>query len=114
MSAEEKLLRLENALTTLVELSQKSDERMAKIEESQANAENLIGRLAAVTTAGFQDINEKIGVLVDSHTRLLDSQAKLTESQAHTDKQLTETNERLNILIGVVERYFSEGRNGKS
>jgi hypothetical protein len=45
-------------------------------------------------------VEEKIVVLVDS-------QIKLTEAQSRTD-------ENLRTLVAVVDRYFSEGRNGKA
>jgi hypothetical protein len=58
-----------------------------------------VGRLAYATLEGFKDVNTKIDALADS-------QLKLTESQSRTD-------ENLRNLIAVVDRYFSEGRNGK-
>ncbi|HEY0006230.1 MAG TPA: hypothetical protein VGB17_15730 [Pyrinomonadaceae bacterium] len=36
------------------------------------------------------------------------------EAQGRTANQVAETDERLNSLITVIERYISEGRNGKS
>jgi|SRR5918911_1273847 hypothetical protein len=71
-----------------------------QLREAQAQTEQLVNRLAAVTLEGFKDVNAKIDALVDSHIRL-------TESQTRTD-------ENLRNLIAVVDRYFSEGRNGKS
>ena len=71
-----------------------------QLREAQARTEQLVNRLAAVTLEGFKDVNAKIDALVDSHIRL-------TESQSRTD-------ENLRNLIAVVDRYFSEGRNGKS
>ena len=65
-----------------------------------------MGRLANATLAGFNDINVKIDVLVDA-------QIRLNESQAHTDKNLARTDENLRNLIAIVDRYCSEGRNGK-
>jgi ElaB/YqjD/DUF883 family membrane-anchored ribosome-binding protein len=38
--------------------------------------------------------------------------AELAEAQHRTDDAMAETTERLNSLILVVERYFSNGRNG--
>ena len=86
---------------------QKADERMTRIEE-------LVGRLAVVTTQGFKDFGEKVNALVNAQIKteervstLAEKLTELTEAQAHTD-------ERLSVLINVVERYFSEGRNGQS
>jgi Phage integrase, N-terminal SAM-like domain len=70
-----------------------------EIRELQAQTENVVGRLAHATLEGFRDVNTKIDSLVDS-------QIRLTEAQAHTD-------ENLKNLIAVIDRYFSEGRNGK-
>jgi hypothetical protein len=70
-----------------------------QLKETQVQTENVVGRLAYATVEGFRDVNVKIDALVDS-------QLKLTESQSRTD-------ESLRNLIAVVDRYFSEGRNGK-
>ena len=70
-----------------------------QMRELQAETENVVGRLAHATLEGFKDVNVKIDSLVDS-------QIRLTEAQTHTDQNLTN-------LIAVVDRYFSEGRNGK-
>ena len=91
-----------------------------QMRELQAETENVVGRLAHATLEGFKDVNVKIDSLVDSQIRLtegfkdvnvkieslVDSQIRLTEAQTHTDQNLTN-------LIAVVDRYFSEGRNGK-
>jgi hypothetical protein len=62
------------------------------LQATQAQTENVVGRLANATLAGFNDVNAKIDALVDSQIR---------------------TDETLRNLIVVVDRYFSEGRNGK-
>ena len=72
----------------------------AQLQATQAQTEQLVARLANVTLEGFKDVNAKIDALVDS-------QVRLTESQSLTD-------ENLRNLIAVVDRYFSEGRNGHS
>jgi hypothetical protein len=69
------------------------------MRELQAQTENVVGRLAHATLEGFRDVNAKIDPLVDS-------QIRLTEAQTLTDGNLRN-------LIAVVDRYFSEGRNGK-
>lgn len=85
-----------------------------QLREVQMTTENLLGRLAAATTAGFKELNEKVSALVDSQIQTQDSLVKIAEAQIRTDEKLAETNERLNTLIAVFERYMSEGRNGKS
>ena len=70
-----------------------------QMRELQAETENVVARLAHATLEGFRDVNTKIDSLVDS-------QIRLTESQTHTDQNLRN-------LIAVVDRCFSEGRNGK-
>ena len=53
--------------------------------------QDLVKRLVVVTHTGFEKVQQNI--------------SQLAQAQAETD-------ERLNILIGVVERYFSNGREG--
>ena len=70
-----------------------------QLQAIQLKTENVVGRLAYATLEGFRDVNTEIDALVDS-------QIKLTESQTQTD-------ENLRNLIAVVDRYFTEGKNGK-
>jgi hypothetical protein len=77
----------------LVVNQEKADARMTRLE-------NLVGQLATASLERFENIEEKVEALVDS-------QIRLTDAQSHTD-------ENLRNLIAVVDRYFSEGRNGKS
>ena len=66
-----------------------------------ANASlNRFEAIEEKTARRFEDVDEKIAALVDS-------QVRLTESQSRTEDSLRN-------LIAVVDRYFSEGRNGKS
>ena len=74
-------------------------EVQGQLQATQAQTENVVGRLANATLEGFKDTNVKIDALVDS-------QIKLTEAQSRTDQTLRN-------LIAVVDRYFREGRNGK-
>jgi ribosomal protein L17 len=78
---------------------QAHDERFAQLE-------NIVNRLAGATLEGFKDVNAKIDALVDSHIRLSEAQARTAANQARTE-------ESLQNLIAVVDRYFSERRNGE-
>ncbi len=80
-----------------------------KAEERMSGLESLVGRLAAATTAGFKELNEKVSALGDAQIRteesvstLADKVTELAEAQAHTDR-------RLDALIDIIR----EGRNGK-
>lgn len=77
-----------------------------QLQVTQAQTEIVVARLASATLEGFKDVNAKLDALVDA-------QIRLNESQAHTDENLARTDENLRNLIEVVDRYFSEGRNGK-
>jgi hypothetical protein len=63
-----------------------------QLREVQVQTEQIVARLASVTLEGFKDVNVKINALVDSQMR---------------------TDENLRNLVAVVDRYFSEGRNGR-
>jgi len=72
--------------TTDIQMLRESQaEFQRQVTEAQAAFDTRMGRLAEATLTTF---------------------GRLTEAQ-------TRTEERLNTLISVVDRYFSEGRNGK-
>lgn len=54
---------------------------------------------------------EKLGEKVDSLRRFV---GQIAVAQATTETNLARTDERLNNLITIVERYISEHRNGSS
>ena len=88
----------------LKELHSQAEVRITSIEDvvlRLANAtENRISTLADATESRISTLTEKM--------------TELAESQLRTDSRLAETDERLNSLITIVERYISERRNGKS
>jgi len=63
-----------------------------QLREVQAQTEQIVARLASATLEGFKDVNVKINALVDSQIR---------------------TDENVRNLVVVVDRYFTEGRNGR-
>ena len=73
-------------------------EAQAKTDQVVTQTVEIVGRLAHATLEGFNDTNAKINALVDS-------QINLSEAQSRTHEDLTN-------LIAVVDRYFTEGRNG--
>ena len=89
----------ERRMSFIVEQQAQFAADIQQMRELQAQTEDVVGRLAHATLEGFRDVNAKIDSLVDS-------QIRLTEAQTLTDGNLRN-------LIAVVDRYFSEGRNGK-
>lgn len=89
----------ERKMSFIVEQQAQFAADIQQMRELQAETENVVGRLAYATLEGFKEVNTKIDSLVDS-------QIRLTEAQSHTDQNLK-------TLIAVVDRYFTEGRNGK-
>ncbi|HUE81146.1 MAG TPA: hypothetical protein VMM84_03450 [Pyrinomonadaceae bacterium] len=108
-------------------------EVQAHFQETQAQTEQVVARLAHATLVGFKDTNTKIGALVDSQIRTDDALKEmglkidsLVDSQIRTDNGLKEvglkinslvdsqilTAESLQKLIAVVDRYFRKGSNG--
>ena len=91
MTTEERLLRLENAFTTLVELARNIDERL-------------------------DDYNSRTDTLEANLSALSDIVAEVAKNQRRTDEQLNiltanqrRTDEQLNNLAGLVERYIQGG-----
>jgi predicted negative regulator of RcsB-dependent stress response len=75
---------------------------------------DLITRLAVVGRDRLSDHDAKIAALINAQlaseeriSKVAEAQLRLTEAQAQTD-------ERLNALINLVERFITEKRNGRS
>jgi len=71
---------------------QRLQESQTRTDQVVAQMGEIVTRLANVTLEGFNDVNAKINALVDS--------------QIHTD-------ENVRNLVAVIDRYFTDGRNGK-
>ena len=91
-----------------------------QLREVQVQTEQVVARLANVTLEGFKDVNAKINALVDSQIRTderlqkTDEQLRKTDEHLRkTDENVRKTDESLRNLIANVDRYFSEGRNGR-
>lgn len=85
-------------------------EQVNHLSDAQRRTEeNLAELVTAQTQMARQQthMNEVVAAIADAQQRTEARVAELAEAQAHTD-------ERLNSLINVVERYFSNGRKDNS
>jgi ABC-type transporter Mla subunit MlaD len=100
---------LEQQATFTVNLDQLG-EKVNQLAEAQGRMEATIERIVEVQ----QRTIDVVAAIADAQQRTEARVAELAEAQARTDERLAQTDERLNVLIGVVERYFSNGRKDNS
>jgi len=92
----------------------KLGEKVDKIAEAQAAYEKRTSRLEdsfQVLVQLAENMDGRMDTLSANTDRRIDA---LTAAQERTNQQLAETDSKLNALIGTVERYINEGRNGRS
>ena len=86
-------------------------DQQAQFSAKIGQLEDIVTRLGNFSLRRFEDIEEKTAERFrdtdEKFAALVDSQIKLAEAQSKTD-------ESLRNLIAVVDRYFSERRNGGS
>jgi hypothetical protein len=92
----ESQVRLTAKVDTLTEIQANSETRLGRVEDSFV----LLVQMAKLT-------DERLDILTNKTDTLSEKMEALAEAQRHTD-------ERLNTFIEILERYISEGRNGKS
>jgi len=92
------------------------EERFERIERQLEFSAGILAQLSASQErqdAEIAQLAEALSTLV----RVVDEQGnrmeagfkRMEERQAQTDEQMKHTDERLNALVAVVERYFSNG-----
>lgn len=89
---------------------------MQLMREAQAHADEKWEQRWGRTEEGIRALlaiaeihDGEIRTLAETQSQAAQAQA---EVQARTDRQMSETDERLNALVNVVERLISERRNG--
>ena len=92
---------------------QRLGEAQARTDQVVAETGAIVARLANVTHVGFNEVNAKINALVDSQIRTDENLRRTDENLRRTDENLRRTDGNLRNLIAVVDRYFSDGHNGK-
>ena len=104
---------VDRRITFITEQQAQFASDIQQLREVQVQTEQVVARLANVTLEGFKDVNAKINALVDSQIRTDERLQKTDEQLRKTDENVRKTDESLRNLIANVDRYFSEGRNGR-
>jgi hypothetical protein len=94
---------LQKTMEFIIERQEVFADNMDKLSQNMDKADKRIGRLERGFVAVFDLVNETAKLQKD----LTQSHAELRDAQKHTD-------DKLNILIDVVERFISEKPNGRS
>jgi hypothetical protein len=76
--------------------------------------EDIVVRFAQATRDRFEANDQRVDDLDAKIAALIDSQIRTEENVKRTEENVKKTDEALRNLIAVVDRYFSEGRNGNS
>ena len=96
---------IQRVMEFIIKRQESFAEGMEQMRVSHAKAEERISKLETAFVGIFEmvsDLAKAQKTLTDTVTQLAESQKQLTESLAHTDQ-------RVNVLIDIIE----QGRNGK-
>jgi septal ring factor EnvC (AmiA/AmiB activator) len=89
----------EKKMESIVEQQAQLAVNHEKANERLTRLENLVARFAQATVERFEATDKQIAELDEKFSALVDAQMRTEES--------------IRNLTAVVDRYFSEGRNGK-
>lgn len=89
-------------------------EQQAQFTARMGQLEDLVVRLAKGTLDRFEGTDKRVDDIDERIAALVDSQIRTEENVKGTEENIKKTDEALRNLIAVVDRYFSEGRNGDS
>jgi chromosome segregation ATPase len=133
MSADERILRLENALATLAELSAHQEQRITRLEEISGRLEEGFRALAQVSVdqqrrvARLEESYVALVEMLGRHDDRLDADAarqdELRAAQAETERRAAESerkiaelaeaqahsDRRMDALIDIVQNWHKNG-----
>src|SRR6185436_9575326 len=88
--------KLEKRIEFIVEQQAQFSVSIQQLQGAHANADKRMTRLENIMVRFYEDSSTKLNALINAQMR--------------TDQRLSETNDRLNVLIDVVETFVSDGR----
>ena len=101
---------MQKTMSFIVEQQAQFVVNMQKLEETQIRAEERIGELDGAMVTVVNLVGQLAEAQERTDARLSQLATEIAEAQKRTEAALAEGSERLNSLIIVVERYFSNGR----
>ena len=110
MNPEERFERIERKLEFMAEIQaqllasqQRQDAEIAQLANVVSDLARVVDNLGNRMENGFRRVDEHL-------MRISEHLTRTDEHLNRTDEHIRRTDDRLNVLIGVVERYFSDGR----
>ena len=97
---------MERATEFLVKQQAQFSTDLQKLTQSQSNTERTVSTVVNMMSEHTKTQLRMAEAQIRTETRV----AELADAQKRTNETVAETNDRLNSLIVVVERYFSNGR----
>ena len=81
------------------------DANIGRQQEKHVQLQDIVGRLATVTLEGFKAHESKVASLIDAQIKTEGNISTLTERMTVLAEGQSQTDDRLNTLINVVERH---------
>lgn len=87
-------------------------EQQARLVVNQDKADERLTRLENIVANAYVDMRDRVNAVADAQLRSETNIATLAETQDKLAKAQLVTEEKLNVLITVVERHISGQSNG--
>lgn len=105
--------KIQRQMNFIVEQQAQFSVDIEKIQQSIGTLESVVTRLANASLNRLEENEEKIALLIDAQLRTEQKIEKLTESQQKITELQQTTDERLNAVIFMFEKFISR-KNGHS
>ncbi len=87
--------------------------QQAQFASNLGELRDIVTQLARATLSRFEATDKRLNDVDERMSALVDAQIRTEGNVKQTEENVKKTDEALRNLIAVVDRYFSEGRNGK-
>ena len=87
-------------------------EQQARLVVNQEKADERLTRLENIVANAYVDMRDRVNAVAEAQLKSEANIAALAETQQNLAKAQLVTEEKLNVLITVVERHISAQRNG--